>query len=467
MRPQLEAAGLRVSGVFASKNLVEVLELPGIPWFVASQFHPEFKSRPTRPQPLFRDFVGAAVAQRDRRTPAATGSGAPPSRWRRSDEVLGLFLELVRIPSPPGGRARGRRSLRRLPDATSASSPSRTTRPGRSAARQATSTAGSLPRTGERGTADLPLRAHGHRAARRARFAPVVQRRRRDERRGRHPRRRQQGDRRRACSTPSARSCRAGTPHAGIELVLTAQEEVGLRGAKAFDHDRLHARIGYVFDHASPIGGMVLEAPSQYSIDARFLGPRGALGHRARGGPQRDRRRGACDRRDAARAHRRRDDREHRDCCTAAAPATSSPGCCTHAGRDPLARPGEGAATVPGDDRLDHACRRRRGLRGRDGDDARVRGLSAAALRARRRARRAGPRRLRLRARGAAHRRRRRLPRLQRAGPSVPQSAERHAGDPHLLRGDRGGAMSKASSASCWHLWKPPASGNPGRAYRW
>ena len=63
-----------------------------------------------------------------------------------------------------------------------------------------------------------------------------------------------------------------GIPHAGIELVLTPQEEVGLRGAKAFDHDRLHARMGYVFDHASPIGGMVLEAPTQYSIDARFIG---------------------------------------------------------------------------------------------------------------------------------------------------------------------------------------------------
>jgi tripeptide aminopeptidase len=63
-----------------------------------------------------------------------------------------------------------------------------------------------------------------------------------------------------------------GIPHAGIELVLTAQEEVGLRGAKAFDHDRLQAPIGYVFDHAAPIGGMVLEAPTQYSIDARFIG---------------------------------------------------------------------------------------------------------------------------------------------------------------------------------------------------
>jgi tripeptide aminopeptidase len=63
-----------------------------------------------------------------------------------------------------------------------------------------------------------------------------------------------------------------GLPHAGVELVLTAQEEVGLRGAKAFDHDRLEARIGYVFDHASAIGGMVLEAPTQYSVDARFVG---------------------------------------------------------------------------------------------------------------------------------------------------------------------------------------------------
>jgi CTP synthase len=60
LRPRLEAAGLRVSGVFAAKDLVEVIELSDHPWFCASQFHPEFKSRPTRPHPLFRDFVGAA-----------------------------------------------------------------------------------------------------------------------------------------------------------------------------------------------------------------------------------------------------------------------------------------------------------------------------------------------------------------------------------------------------------------------
>ncbi|MDX6618520.1 MAG: synthase [Gaiellales bacterium] len=64
LRPRLEDAGLHVSGVFAAKDLVEVIELDDHPWFVASQFHPEFKSRPTRPHPLFRDFVGAAIGVR-------------------------------------------------------------------------------------------------------------------------------------------------------------------------------------------------------------------------------------------------------------------------------------------------------------------------------------------------------------------------------------------------------------------
>ena len=60
-RPRIEEAGLVVSGTFQEGRLVEIIELPGHPWFVASQFHPEFKSRPTRPAPLFREFVGAAL----------------------------------------------------------------------------------------------------------------------------------------------------------------------------------------------------------------------------------------------------------------------------------------------------------------------------------------------------------------------------------------------------------------------
>ncbi len=68
-REQLTDAGLIVSGTFDGGRLVEIVELPGHPWFVASQFHPEFKSRPTRPAPLFRGFVGAALSRaRSRQT---------------------------------------------------------------------------------------------------------------------------------------------------------------------------------------------------------------------------------------------------------------------------------------------------------------------------------------------------------------------------------------------------------------
>jgi CTP synthase len=61
-RRKLEDAGLVCSGESPDGTLVEIIELPGHPWFVAGQFHPEFKSRPDRPHPLFRDFVGAAIA---------------------------------------------------------------------------------------------------------------------------------------------------------------------------------------------------------------------------------------------------------------------------------------------------------------------------------------------------------------------------------------------------------------------
>jgi tripeptide aminopeptidase len=65
---------------------------------------------------------------------------------------------------------------------------------------------------------------------------------------------------------------REGRPHAGVELVLTPMEEVGLRGAKAFDAARLHARVGYCYDHAAPVGGVVLAAPTQRTLRFRFIG---------------------------------------------------------------------------------------------------------------------------------------------------------------------------------------------------
>ncbi|HEX2506009.1 MAG TPA: M20/M25/M40 family metallo-hydrolase [Gaiellaceae bacterium] len=61
-------------------------------------------------------------------------------------------------------------------------------------------------------------------------------------------------------------------PHGGIELVFTPKEEVGLVGAKAFDAERLEARLGYVFDHEGPIGQIVRQAPSSTAIDAVFTG---------------------------------------------------------------------------------------------------------------------------------------------------------------------------------------------------
>ena len=60
-REKITQAGLKLSGLSPDKRLVEIVELPVHPWFVAVQFHPELKSRPTKAHPLFREFVGAAV----------------------------------------------------------------------------------------------------------------------------------------------------------------------------------------------------------------------------------------------------------------------------------------------------------------------------------------------------------------------------------------------------------------------
>jgi len=61
-------------------------------------------------------------------------------------------------------------------------------------------------------------------------------------------------------------------PHGGIELVFTPKEEVGLLGAAAFDHERLHARVGYVYDQAAPIGDVILGAPYSRAMEVRFHG---------------------------------------------------------------------------------------------------------------------------------------------------------------------------------------------------
>ncbi len=75
LRRRLEAVGLVCSGTSPDERLVEVVELARDehPFYVASQFHPEFKSRPERPAPLFREFVGAALAQSEPSSPASAG----------------------------------------------------------------------------------------------------------------------------------------------------------------------------------------------------------------------------------------------------------------------------------------------------------------------------------------------------------------------------------------------------------
>lgn len=63
-----------------------------------------------------------------------------------------------------------------------------------------------------------------------------------------------------------------GRPHGGVELLFTPKEEVGLLGAGAFDHTRLEAELGFVYDQAGPVGGIVLGAPWARTITARFHG---------------------------------------------------------------------------------------------------------------------------------------------------------------------------------------------------
>jgi tripeptide aminopeptidase len=63
-----------------------------------------------------------------------------------------------------------------------------------------------------------------------------------------------------------------GLPHAGVELLFTPMEEVGLLGAGAFDTDRLEARAGFVYDQAAPIGEIVVGAPHARTLSARFHG---------------------------------------------------------------------------------------------------------------------------------------------------------------------------------------------------
>jgi CTP synthase len=89
LRRRLEDEGLVASGTSPDDRLVEIIELPDHPFFVASQFHPEFNSRPTRPEPLFRDFVGAA-AKRAAERPARTEPAAEAEATAEDSEDVSV-----------------------------------------------------------------------------------------------------------------------------------------------------------------------------------------------------------------------------------------------------------------------------------------------------------------------------------------------------------------------------------------
>jgi CTP synthase len=88
LRRRLEGAGLIISGTSPDERLVEIIELRDHPYFVASQFHPEFKSRPQRPAPLFRDFVAAALERaRDEERAEDEPAEAPAHAGPAHEEV--------------------------------------------------------------------------------------------------------------------------------------------------------------------------------------------------------------------------------------------------------------------------------------------------------------------------------------------------------------------------------------------
>jgi CTP synthase len=82
LRRRLEDEGLVMSGTSPDERLVEIAELPDHPFYVASQYHPEFNSRPTRPEPLFREFVGAAA----KRAAARGGDAEGESQGESADD---------------------------------------------------------------------------------------------------------------------------------------------------------------------------------------------------------------------------------------------------------------------------------------------------------------------------------------------------------------------------------------------
>jgi CTP synthase len=103
-RPALEQAGLALSGLSPDNELVEIIELADHPWFIGVQFHPEFKSTPRNPHPLFKSFIGAAIEYRDARLGDDKGN-----------KGLGEQVAAPKKRTDNNGSIRGKRSAAQIP----------------------------------------------------------------------------------------------------------------------------------------------------------------------------------------------------------------------------------------------------------------------------------------------------------------------------------------------------------------
>jgi hypothetical protein len=101
---RLQEAGLVVSGLSPDGKFVEMVELPGHPWFLGCQFHPEYQSKPTEPHPLFVSYIGAALEEKRRRQRAAgEGAGARPQPTALVATLAAVASAAAAVTVPDGG----------------------------------------------------------------------------------------------------------------------------------------------------------------------------------------------------------------------------------------------------------------------------------------------------------------------------------------------------------------------------
>ena len=294
LRRRLEAAGLVISGTSPDERLVEIIEIADHPFFVASQFHPEFKSRPERPAPLFRDFVGAAYEHAGAREPAPRRGRDQPGVGRRAEHALGrgassparrmrpasdaerarlndTFAALCRIPSPFGheracsDHVRGElRAMRHRGGGATPRGNLLARLPGRG--ERSILLCAHLDTVDDGGVPIEPVIVDGGwenandgilGADNKAAVAVILE---------------------------LARRCSVEGSPVGIELLFTIGEENALEGAKEFDVARLQSDFGYVFDHATPIGEVVTASPTYFRLAADFHGRAAHAGIRPEAG---------------------------------------------------------------------------------------------------------------------------------------------------------------------------------------